>query len=94
MLVLAAANRDPDRFPEPDHLDVTRPPDWNLALGHGPHYCLGAPLAELEAEIIFNRLFSRFPKLQLASNDWEYENNFNVRLLKSLPVNLNPSRTG
>jgi cytochrome P450 len=94
MLVLAAANRDPDRFPEPDHLDVTRPPDWNLALGHGPHYCLGAPLAELEAEIIFNRLFNRFPKLQLASNDWEYENNFNVRLLKSLPVNLNPSRTG
>ncbi|HEY7349809.1 MAG TPA: cytochrome P450 [Ktedonobacterales bacterium] len=92
LLILAAANRDPERFPNPDALDVSRPPTWNLALGHGPHYCLGAPLAQLEAEITFGQLFKRFPALELATARWEYENNFNVRLLKSLPVALHAAR--
>jgi cytochrome P450 len=88
VLVLAAANRDPEQFTDPNSLNVARPHRWTLALGHGIHYCLGAPLAQLESEITFSRLFSRFPQIRRASDTLEYENNFNVRLLKSLPVAL------
>ncbi len=86
LLVLAAANRDPARFPDPDRLDFTRPPSWHLALGHGIHYCLGAPLARLQGEIVFPTLLRRFPNLRLATDHWEYVDNFNVRQLKALPV--------
>ena len=87
-LVLAAANRDAEQFTDPNSLSVTRPHRWTLVLGHGIHYCLGAPLAQLESEITFSRLFTRFPKIRRASDLLEYENNFNVRLLKSLPIVL------
>jgi len=86
LLVLAAANRDPEHFPDPDRLDVTRPPTWHLAFGHGIHYCLGAPLARLEGEIVFQTLFRRFPSLRLATDHWEYVDNFNVRQLRALPL--------
>jgi pimeloyl-[acyl-carrier protein] synthase len=88
LLILAAANRDPAHFPDPDRLDVTRRLEWPLAFGHGPHYCLGAPLARLEAEIAFATLLRRFPRLRLASDDREYAPNFNMRQLTRLPVAL------
>lgn len=88
VLVLAAANRDPEQFTDPNSLDVTRPRRWILTLGHGIHYCLGAPLAQLESEITLSRLFTRFPEIRRASDILEYENNFNVRLPKSLPMVL------
>jgi cytochrome P450 len=87
LLVLAAANRDPAPFPDPDRLDLTRQPtSRHLAFGHGFHFCLGAALARLEAEIVFTTLLRRFPNLRLATARLDYADNFNVRLLQSLPV--------
>lgn len=65
-LVFAAANRDPDVFDEPGSFDVTRTPNPHLAFSAGAHYCLGAPLARMHAEIALPALFSRLPGLQLA----------------------------
>lgn len=63
---LSAANRDADQFPEPDRFDVHRDPSSQLALGHGVHFCLGAPLARVEMKVAFEALFGRFPTLRLA----------------------------
>ncbi|MDJ0345707.1 cytochrome P450 [Streptomyces sp. H10-C2] len=65
LLSLAAANRDPHQFADPDHLNITRDATGHLALGHGIHYCLGAPLARLETEIALAALLDRFPHLTL-----------------------------
>lgn len=65
LLSLSAANRDPGRFPDPDHFDVGRDTAGHLALGHGIHYCLGAPLARAETEIALRALLDRFPRLEL-----------------------------
>ena len=64
--ILNSADRDPDRFLEPDRLDVRRADTKHLAFGRGSHYCLGAPLARLEAEIALETLFRRLPGLRLA----------------------------
>src|SRR5262249_31234083 len=85
-LVLAAANRDPAHFPDPDRLDVSRSPNHHLAFGQGPHVCVGAPLARLEAQIAFRTLLRRLPEMRLASEKVEYRDNFNLRGPKSLPV--------
>ncbi|MGW2050145.1 cytochrome P450 family protein [Streptomyces sp. NPDC001858] len=66
LLGLAAAHRDPARFSDPDRLDLGRDATGHLALGHGIHYCLGAPLARLETEIALAALLDRFPRLSLA----------------------------
>ncbi|OLS96353.1 cytochrome [Pseudonocardia sp. CNS-004] len=68
---LLAANRDPERFPEPDRLDVTRAPNPHMAFGHGLHHCVGAPLARLEGRIALGTLLARFPDLRLADPDTE-----------------------
>ncbi|EDY51064.1 cytochrome P450 hydroxylase [Streptomyces clavuligerus] len=65
MLCLGAANRDPDRFPHPERLDLRRDASGHVALGHGIHYCLGAPLARLETEVAIGALLERFPRLAL-----------------------------
>ncbi|MGW3242153.1 cytochrome P450 family protein [Streptomyces sp. NPDC001070] len=70
----AAAGRDPERHgPDADRFDVTRPDGRHLTFGHGPHYCLGAPLARLEAEIALPALFARFPGLRAAGGPGESE---------------------
>jgi cytochrome P450 len=61
---LGASNRDPAVFAEPDRLDLARAPNPHLAFGHGVHFCLGASLARLEAEVAFTRLFARFSKIE------------------------------
>jgi cytochrome P450 len=66
LVVLLAANRDPERFESPDEVRFDRPRNPHIAFGHGIHYCLGAPLARLEARIAFDRLLDRFPQLRLA----------------------------
>jgi hypothetical protein len=66
VLLLAAANRDPEQFADPDRLDVTRENVRHLAFGHGAHYCLGAQLARLETAVALEGLMTRFPRLRLA----------------------------
>jgi cytochrome P450 len=73
IVILNAANRDPGRFPEPDRLDVGRADGKHLAFGRGSHYCLGAPLARLEAEIALETLFRRLPGLRLAVEPQELQ---------------------
>jgi cytochrome P450 len=66
IVALAAANRDPARFPDPDTLDLTRSPNPHLAFGHGIHFCPGSALGRTEVQIAVNILFTRLPQLRLA----------------------------
>ncbi|GII59775.1 cytochrome P450 [Planotetraspora thailandica] len=90
MISLLSANRDADRFPAPDRLDITRPGGGHLAFGHGIHYCLGAPLARLEAEIALGRLLDRFPALELGAEraGLEWRISTLIRGLHTLPVRV------
>jgi cytochrome P450 len=88
MLSLASANRDPARFRDPDRLDVDRRDSGHLALGHGIHYCVGAPLARLETQIAVRTLLRRFPALQLAvpRDELRWRPSMRARGLTVLPV--------
>ncbi|WP_306999372.1 cytochrome P450 family protein [Amycolatopsis thermophila] len=90
MISLVGANRDGDRFDEPDRLDVTRPAGGHLAFGHGIHYCVGAPLARLEAEVALGRLFERFPGIELDGDPGglRWRESTLVHGLDALPVAL------
>jgi cytochrome P450 len=88
VLLLAAANRDPDQFPNPDKLDVGRPNNKHVAFGLGAHFCLGAPLARLEGRLVFEALLQRAPHLRLDGPRPRYRQNFNLRGLESLQVCL------
>ena len=85
-LILAAANRDPVRFPDPDRLDIARPHARNVALGHGFHFCLGGALAKMETEIALASLRKHVPVLTLGTERPEYADNHNVRSLKGLKL--------
>jgi cytochrome P450 len=89
---LSGANRDPARFGAPDQLDLGRDTAGHLAFGHGIHYCVGAPLARLEAEIAFTGLLARFPRLELAvpPESLRWRPSTLIHGLESLPVRLNP----
>jgi len=96
LVCLGSANRDPGRFPAPDVLDIGRRDGPNLGFGHGIHYCLGAPLARLEAKVAFQVLLGRHPGLQLAAGRdalaWAHGDGLVLRGLVSLPVVLGPGR--
>jgi acyl carrier protein len=66
LLAISAANRDGERFGHPDSLDIERPAGGHLSFGHGIHFCLGAPLARMEAKIALSQLIERFPAIGLA----------------------------
>jgi cytochrome P450/uncharacterized OsmC-like protein len=97
LVCLGSANRDPVRFAEPDVLDIGRGDGPNLGFGHGPHYCLGAPLARLEARVAFETLLHRYPALRLAVDRdalaWSHGDGLVLRGLVSLPVVLGPGRS-
>ena len=71
LLSLRSANHDPDVFPDPERVDVTRPAGPHVTFGHGIRYCLGAPLARIELQAVFTQLPRRFPGLRLAVNPAE-----------------------
>jgi cytochrome P450 len=84
--VMGAANRDPERFPQPDRFDITRNDSKHLAFGAGPHYCFGAPLGRLEANVAFNTLFGRISELSLATSQFTWRDNLGLRGLYELPL--------
>ncbi|MCX4607980.1 MULTISPECIES: cytochrome P450 [Streptomyces] len=88
LLSLAAANRDPARFPDPERLDLGRDASGHLALGRGIHYCVGAPLARLETEIAVSALLERLPDLALDTDPAElrWRPSLRARGLLALPV--------
>jgi cytochrome P450 len=85
-MVLGAANRDPDVFPDPDRLDLTRKVGRHLALGQGIHFCIGAPLARLEAQLAFSGIATTLPDLELLGDQPVYRENFFLRGLTALRV--------
>ena len=85
--ILAAANRDPAVFEDPNRLDIGRDPNPNLSFGRGIHFCLGAPLARLEAQVALPMLLDRFPDIRLAGEP-EPRPTWNLRGLSRLPVAL------
>lgn len=87
-LVQSAANRDPEQFPDPDRLDIARPDNHHIAFGYGIHYCLGAPLARLEARIAFTTLLSRFPRLRVETEHLRWQPTVLGRGLQRLAVTL------
>ncbi len=86
--ILAAANRDPAQFPDPDRFDITRAHNPHLAFGDGIHFCLGAALARLEGAIAFGSVITRFPKLRLAQPEAAvtYKGSYFLRGLAALPM--------
>jgi cytochrome P450 len=89
-VILAAANRDPAQFANPDTFDITRQPNDHVALGDGIHFCIGAPLARLEGAIAIGAVLERFPHLGLAEPDapLSYKGSFFLRGLSSLKMAL------
>jgi cytochrome P450 len=86
--LLAAANRDPAKYADPDKLDVGRNPTDHVGLGDGIHFCLGAPLARAEAQFAIGTLLRRFPNLKCLDTDPEWGGNFIIRGVKTLPVTV------
>ena len=84
--VMAAANRDPERFPDPDRLDLTREDNRHMSFGWGPHFCFGAPLARLEGQVVFETILDRMPGLELEPGSLTWRTNLGLRGLTALPV--------
>ncbi len=91
--LLGAANRDPAHFADPDRLDLGRDEPRHLAFGSGIHYCLGAPLARLEAQVAIGTVLRRFPALALAGERPTWRPSSTLRGLEVLPVALGPARS-
>jgi cytochrome P450 len=88
IMVLAAANRDPAQFKDPEKFDITRDPNEHVAFGEGIHFCIGAPLARMEARIAFESMLERFPRLRLQdpAAPVTYKGSYFLRGLTSLTM--------
>lgn len=85
-LLVGAANRDAEKFPDPEKLDINRPPTRTLGFGYGIHYCLGAALARMESQVAFETMLRRLPDLHLAGETPVFRPNYSLRGLLALPV--------
>ena len=94
MAIMAAANRDPQQFPEPDRLDLQRVNNRHVAFGWGAHFCFGAALARLEGQIAFSTLLRRLSDLTLASTHCEWRGNTGLRGLNALQLAFQPAPAG
>ncbi|WNG17290.1 cytochrome P450 [Cystobacter fuscus] len=92
-LLIASANLDEAAFPNADTLDITRTPNRHVSFGYGIHYCLGAPLARLEARVAIPALLRRFPRLDLAvpAEKLRWRPNIGLRGLEALPLSVSPA---
>ncbi len=88
IILQGAANHDPDRFTEPDTLDLGRADNVHLSFGWGLHHCIGAALARMEADIALASLLQRFPSIELLDDDPQWRASFTLRGLLALPVNV------
>ncbi|HZS49447.1 MAG TPA: cytochrome P450 [Bryobacterales bacterium] len=84
--VIGAANHDPERFPDPDRLNITRTDNRHLAFGWAGHYCFGAPLARVEGQIAFSTVFRRLRNLRLDPVPLAWRHNMVFRGLERLPI--------
>ena len=92
LLFYAAANRDPELFPDPHVFDLTRNPNPHVGFGgHGPHFCLGAHLARREIAVTFRRLLAQMPDLEVAGEPSRLRSSF-INGLKRLPARLTGAR--
>jgi cytochrome P450 len=84
--VMGAANRDPERFPDPDRLDICRRDNRHVAFAWASHFCFGAPLARIEGQVAFESVLRRMPKVTLKPGPLTWRENLGLRGLKALPV--------
>jgi cytochrome P450 len=88
MLNIAAANRDPRKFDDPETFDVTRNPEDHVAFGGGIHYCIGAPLARQESAVALSEVLSTFPQMELATDEVEWGRSVTARAMKDRPIRV------
>jgi cytochrome P450 len=88
LMIVAAANRDPAQFKDPEKFDITRDPNDHVAFGEGIHFCIGAPLARMEARVAFEAMIERFPRMRLKDPAIKptYKGSYFLRGLESLPL--------
>lgn len=86
---ITSANRDPEKFPQPETFDINRYPNLHVAFGSGIHHCLGATLARLEGQEAFRALAERFESLHIEKETLEYQPSITFRSIKSMPVTWN-----
>jgi pimeloyl-[acyl-carrier protein] synthase len=90
ILLLGAANRDPERFVDPARFDIQRTDNKHIAFGYAAHFCVGAPLARQEGQIAVMTMLERLPNLRLESTEAVWRENKNLRGLAALPVVFDP----
>jgi pimeloyl-[acyl-carrier protein] synthase len=92
--VIGAANRDPERFPDPDRLDIRRKENRHVAFGFAAHFCFGAPLARLEGQIAFATILRRLNRLELRPGLLTWRENLGLRGLTALPLSFSAAANG
>ena len=90
--VMGAGNRDPERFPDPDRLDLGRTDNRHLAFGWASHFCFGAPLARIEGQLVFEAIARRMTNLKLEPGRLVWRDNLGLRGLTSLPVTFDEAK--